>query len=53
MIDFLVIRKMNSERVDEELLRELACNGDLHQIQSLLTSKPNLNINSQNIMNGW
>ncbi|CAF1254164.1 unnamed protein product [Rotaria sordida] len=44
---------MNSERIDEELLRELACNGDLYQIQTLLTNKPNLNINSQNAMNGW
>ena len=45
---------MNSEqRADEELLRELACLGDLHQIQTLLANKPNLNINSQNAMNGW
>jgi len=44
---------MNSERSDEEFLRELACNGDLYQIQNLLTNKPNLNINSQNSMNGW
>jgi hypothetical protein len=44
---------MNSQQSDEELLRELACNGDLYQIQSLLTNKPNLNINSQNAMNGW
>ncbi|UJR21860.1 hypothetical protein I4U23_024933 [Adineta vaga] len=44
---------MNQERIDEELLREFACNGDLHQIQSLLTNKPNLNLNSQNVMNGW
>ncbi|CAF1298749.1 unnamed protein product [Adineta steineri] len=44
---------MNPERVDEESLREFACNGDIHQIQSLLTNKPNLNINSQNAMNGW
>jgi hypothetical protein len=44
---------MNSERSDEEFLRELACNGDLYQIQNLLTNKPNLNINSQNAMNGW
>ncbi|CAF1403009.1 unnamed protein product [Adineta ricciae] len=44
---------MNQERVDEELLREYACNGDLHQIRTLLTNKPNLNINSRNAMNGW
>ncbi|CAF1177386.1 unnamed protein product [Rotaria sp. Silwood1] len=44
---------MNSKRIDEELLRELACNGDLYQIQILLTNKPNLNINSQNAINGW
>ncbi len=44
---------MNSERADEEFLRELACHGDLSQIQSLLTNKSNLNINSQNAMNGW
>lgn len=44
---------MNQERIDEELLREYACNGDLHQIQTLLTNKPNLNLNSRNAMNGW
>jgi hypothetical protein len=44
---------MNSERLDEECLREFACNGDLYQIQTLLTNKPQLNINSQNAMNGW
>ena len=44
---------MNSEHTDEELLRELACNGDIYQIRSLLKDKPNLNINSQNVMNGW
>lgn len=44
---------MNPERADEELLRELACNGDLYQIRALLTNRPNLNINSQNAMNGW
>ncbi len=44
---------MNSEKVDEELLRELACLGDLNQIRTLLINKPNLNINSQNAMNGW
>lgn len=43
----------NSGKIDEELLREYACNGDLFQIQSLLTNKPNLNLNSQNSMNGW
>lgn len=44
---------MNTQRADEELLREFACLGDLQQIQTLLTNKPNLNINSQNAMNGW
>lgn len=44
---------MNAQRVDEELLREFACLGDLQQIQTLLTNKPNLNVNSQNAMNGW
>ena len=44
---------MNTERIDEELLRELACNGNLYEIRNLLTNKPNLNINSQNGMNGW
>ena len=45
---------MNSQQSDEELLRELACNGDLYQIQSLLTNRNlSLNINSQNAMNGW
>jgi hypothetical protein len=44
---------MNPERADEELLRELACHGDLNQIQALLINKSNLNINSQNAMNGW
>jgi hypothetical protein len=44
---------MNSERADEELLRELACNGDLSQIRTLFINKPTLNINSQNPMNGW
>ena len=44
---------MNPERADEELLRELACNGDLHRIQALISSKPQLNINAQNAMNGW
>lgn len=44
---------MNSERVDEESLREFACLGDLAQIQTLLQQKPQLNINSQNAMNGW
>ena len=46
-------RKMNLERADEELLRELACNGDIHRIRSLVGEKPQLNINSQNGMNGW
>lgn len=44
---------MNSDKIDEELLRELACNGDLYQVRTLLTNKPSLNINSQNSMNGW
>ena len=44
---------MNPERVDEEFLRELACQGDLSQMQVLLRNKPNLNLNSQNAMNGW
>ncbi|CAF2154259.1 unnamed protein product [Rotaria magnacalcarata] len=44
---------MNFEKLDEELLRELASKGDIHQIQTLLSNKPNLNVNSQNAMNGW
>mgnify|MGYP006904163341 CR=1 FL=1 len=46
-------KKMNTQQADEELLREFACNGDLHQMKTLLNNKPNLNINTQNAMNGW
>jgi hypothetical protein len=44
---------MTAQRSDEEYLRELACNGDLNRIQTLLADKSNLDVNSQNAMNGW
>ena len=45
--------KMTSTRSDEEFLRELASLGDLNRIIILLDENVNLNVNSQNAMNGW
>lgn len=35
----------------EEKLREAACLGDIEAVQSLIAQ--NVNVNSQNIINGW
>jgi hypothetical protein len=43
---------MNQEAEKEEKLRESACIGDLDQLKKLI-EYGNININSQNNINGW
>lgn len=43
---------MNAEVDKDEKLRESACIGDLEQLKKLIEHEQ-VNINSQNSMNGW